>query len=454
MTFKSNLVNMVSGKVIEGVFALHKPPGISSAQALRDLQKHFNPSKLFKPWLQDEQNKRGCENSNQRNRRKMKIVQVKIGHGGTLDPMATGVLIAGVGKGTKVLTSFLQCTKAYETVVLFGAATDTYDVTGKVLKRGPTEHITKELIEEQLGAFRGKIMQRPPIYSALKMDGKPLYEYARQGLPIPRKIEKRPVEVVEIELVEFMASGTHSYALPTEEASAAEKEIGDAFQAASMEEITGKEQPIQTKTTKEPAESKKRKVDESEDDLVTERPTSKKANVDSTDAPMMSGGLQNTPKPESPPAARIRMTVTSGFYVRALAFDLGQAIGSQGAMAELVRTRQGKFELGKNVLEYSELAKGEDVWGPQVEAMLEEWTKNYNPFAPESAYLGETSKKTESAATQGDSASGPQVHTVEKIVSVEKDAKVEDAAKEDQHAREPENDTIDSDAEAREAQAI
>lgn len=69
------------------------------------------------------------------------------------------------------------------------------------------------------------------------------------------------------------------------------------------------------------------------------------------------------------------MTVTSGFYVRSLCHDLGAAVGSLGLMAALVRTRQGDFELGKNVLEYNDLKKGEEMWGPKVKGMLEEWSK-------------------------------------------------------------------------------
>jgi len=68
------------------------------------------------------------------------------------------------------------------------------------------------------------------------------------------------------------------------------------------------------------------------------------------------------------------MTVTSGFYVRSLCHDLGAAVGSLGVMASLVRTRQGEFELGKNVFEYEDLAKGEDHWMPQIQQMLENWT--------------------------------------------------------------------------------
>ena len=111
-------------------------------------------------------------------RKRQQEPKVKLGHGGTLDPLATGVLIVGVGSGTKALNQFLACTKTYETVVLFGAATDSYDVTGKVVAKAPFAHLTRTKVEEALAQFKGKIRQRPPIFSALKVKGKPLYEYA------------------------------------------------------------------------------------------------------------------------------------------------------------------------------------------------------------------------------------------------------------------------------------
>lgn len=296
--------------------------------------------------------------------------------------MATGVLIAGVGKGTKVLQSFLDCTKTYETVVLFGASTDSYDRVGKILKRAPYQHITQEMVEKALGQFRGKIMQLPPLYSALKMNGKPLYEYARQGKEIPREIEKRAVEVKELELLEWMEGGKHKHMWPAEEAGKAEKDVA--------ENLWRQEKDVDAKggvLAESNLQTKKRKLEEGQDELVTERPVSKRRTSAAAEDAIMSGGLQSpefkegkkeartdaSSKEVGPPAARIRMTVTSGFYVRSLCHDLGEAVGSQAMMAELIRTRQGQFELGQNVLEYGDLRKGEDVWGPKVEAMLDTW---------------------------------------------------------------------------------
>lgn len=302
--------------------------------------------------------------------------------------MATGVLTIGVGKGTKVLQSFIECTKTYDAVVVFGGQTDTYDTTGKIITRGPYEHITKEMIEEALSPFRGKIEQMPPLYSALKMNGKPLYEYAREGKELPRAIEKRSVEVKELELLDFYPSGTHEYKLPVEEAGEAEVKLANAVWKIEADQ-EGK--PVEANAE----ESKKRKA--SEDDLVLDAPVPKVAKTEVGETPRMSGALPadtaesiETPTKSEvpvagPPAARLRMTVTSGFYVRSLCHDLGQALGSQACMAELVRTRQGQFELGKNTLELTDFQAGEEVWGPKLEKILDAWSGEYRPFAGSTA---------------------------------------------------------------------
>ncbi|TVY12742.1 putative tRNA pseudouridine synthase, partial [Lachnellula arida] len=309
---------MTQGKVMEGVFAINKPTGLSSAQVLRDLQKHFNPSTLFAPWISVEKGRRAREKHNQRQRRREKKVQVKIGHGGTLDPLATGVLIAGVGKGTKALQDFLTCTKQYEAVVLFGASTDTYDRVGKVLRTAPYEHVTREVVEGALAQFRGKFMQLPPLFSALKMNGKPLYEYAREGKPIPREIERRPVEVLELELVEWMEPGTHAHQAPSETGSHAEINLANSLWSqekilpggsspspspSPSKEVKKEEAEVKEETTEtEDLESRKRKLSSEQDELILERPVSKhqKSSEEEKDTAIMSGGLA-APSAESPP---------------------------------------------------------------------------------------------------------------------------------------------------------
>lgn len=317
--------------------------------------------------------------------------------------MATGVLIVGVGRGTKQLQSFLGCTKTYEASVLFGAATDTYDVLGKVLSRAPYLHVTRGRVEEALTKFRGSIEQRPPLYSALRMDGKRLYEYAREGKEVPREIKARPVKTEALEIREWLPSGSHAYRWPDEEAEAEEKTVAEEVLhiGASAEAADNDTQNCNTSPTLESHQGTKRGRESEDEDsaVISSIPPMKRR--ETSPAPLMSGAIQGpsevqgtnsedttnrtavTPKtlgnplqPSGPPAAKLSMTVTSGFYVRSLCHDLGQAVGSLGMMSELVRTRQADFELGHNVLEYEDFFKGEDVWAPNVEQMLVDWQKS------------------------------------------------------------------------------
>lgn len=124
---------------------------------------------------------------------------IKVGHGGTLDPLAEGVLVIGVGHGTKLMDTYLAGSKAYEAVALLGSETDTYDSTGNVTEALDCTHVTMDKINQALPQFRGDILQVPPMYSALKRDGKKLYELAREGIEVER--EARPVSVYALELL-------------------------------------------------------------------------------------------------------------------------------------------------------------------------------------------------------------------------------------------------------------
>ncbi|KAH7382369.1 tRNA pseudouridine synthase B [Phaeosphaeria sp. MPI-PUGE-AT-0046c] len=281
------------GEIIEGVFAVAKPALVSSADVLLKLQATFAPSKTFAPLLQS-QPKRPSKSDDQ---------VFKMGHGGTLDPLASGVLIVGIGRGTKHLNRYLACTKTYETVVLFGASTDTYDCTGVIDERAPYEHVTRELVEERLAQFRGKISQMPPIYSALKINGVKACEYARQGKELPRELEAREMMVDECTLLEWYTGGEHDF-----------------------------------------------------NTLLDERLV-------------------------QAPAGRFRLSVSSGFYVRSFAHDLGVACASRSHMASLLRTRQADYASKSDraskhfiaAITYDELDAGEDVWSAKLKPQLQAW---------------------------------------------------------------------------------
>lgn len=123
----------------------------------------------------------------------------RIGHGGTLDPMATGVLPVFVGRATRAVEFFEHAEKTYETVLRFGITTDTEDMTGTVLTEENVS-FTEEKLQETLEAFRGEILQIPPMYSALKVNGQKLCDLARKGKTVER--QPRPITIHELTLVE------------------------------------------------------------------------------------------------------------------------------------------------------------------------------------------------------------------------------------------------------------
>lgn len=156
---------------IDGVLLLDKPAGLSSNDALIRAKRIFNAKKA--------------------------------GHTGTLDPFATGLLPLCFGEATKFSQDLLDADKTYETVVHLGVQTTTGDTEGEPMRTGEVTGVTENGIEMVLSRFRGDILQVPPMYSALKRDGKPLYEYARAGIELER--EARPVTIHELVLLDYSA---------------------------------------------------------------------------------------------------------------------------------------------------------------------------------------------------------------------------------------------------------
>ena len=129
--------------------------------------------------------------------------QKKIGHTGTLDPDAQGVLPVCLGKATKLCDMLTDKSKTYEAVLLLGICTDTQDISGKILKKKSTEDLTEEMVLDCIQGYIGEYEQLPPMYSALKVNGKKLYELAREGIEIerkPRKVTIYNIHVDEIHL--------------------------------------------------------------------------------------------------------------------------------------------------------------------------------------------------------------------------------------------------------------
>lgn len=163
-----NRPNKPLRRKVDGVLLLDKPGGMTSNGALQSARRLFNAAKG--------------------------------GHTGTLDPMATGLLPLCFGEATKFAGALLTADKRYEATVRLGVRTDTGDADGQMLETRPVA-ATREQVEAVLARFTGDIMQVPPMHSALKRDGKPLYEYARKGIELER--QPRPVTIHALELRAF-----------------------------------------------------------------------------------------------------------------------------------------------------------------------------------------------------------------------------------------------------------
>ncbi|VAW59992.1 tRNA pseudouridine(55) synthase [hydrothermal vent metagenome] len=157
------------GRAVHGVLLLDKPLKISSNHALQKVKRLFNAAKA--------------------------------GHTGSLDPLASGMLPICLGEATKISAFLLDADKTYRFKCRLGEKTTTGDAEGEVIESRPYEHIQQQDIEKHLTLLRGDIMQVPPMYSALKQDGKRLYDLARQGIEVARK--PRPVSIYSLEILSF-----------------------------------------------------------------------------------------------------------------------------------------------------------------------------------------------------------------------------------------------------------
>lgn len=156
-------------QILNGIICVDKPKGITSFDVVRKLKKILK--------------------------------EKKIGHTGTLDPLATGVMILCIGKGTKLVQDLEGKNKNYIAEFQLGFKTDTYDIEGKITEKKEFDSVSLEELENVLNLFKGEIEQEPPMYSALKQNGKRLYELARKGIVVERK--KRKVNILEISVLEF-----------------------------------------------------------------------------------------------------------------------------------------------------------------------------------------------------------------------------------------------------------
>ena len=204
------------------------------------------------------------------------VKKLKVGHAGTLDPLATGVLIICTGKSTKRIDELQAHTKEYVATLKLGATTPSFDMETAEDATFPTEHITRQLVEEKLKNFIGRIEQVPPTFSAVKVDGKRAFKYARQGEEV--ELKAKVLVIDELEILHF--------GMVTNESNGAEE-------ADARERIR----------------------------------------------------YQSDNLSDSHLSLTLRVVCSKGTYIRALARDIGETLGSGAYLTGLVRTRIGEYKI-------------------------------------------------------------------------------------------------------------
>ncbi len=201
--------------------------------------------------------------------RRLGVKKIKVGHAGTLDPLATGVMILCTGKATKMIEHLQAGVKEYIATIRLGATTPSFDLETEIDATYPTDHITRELVERTLERFKGRIEQVPPAFSAIKVDGKRAYHLARKGVDV--ELKPKVLVIDEIELLDY-----------------------------------------------------------------------------------------------SPEEIKVRVVCSKGTYIRALARDIGQALGSGGHLTALRRTRVGDYSIDSclTVEQAAELIKTTEIEMP------------------------------------------------------------------------------------------
>ncbi|KAF9544939.1 hypothetical protein EC957_011564 [Mortierella hygrophila] len=321
---------------LTGLFAVNKPTGITSTTILDRLQhvcKRNQSHPLVKGVLEVDGSKRA-----------QKRGLVKIGHGGTLDPLARGIVVVGMGTGCKKLHNMSGSSKVYIAEARLGYSSTTLDSTGSLVDQKPTNHITKERLLDALQAFKGEISQTPPLYSALNMDGKRLYDYAREGIPLPREIPSRKVQIHGLDLLSYPDEVTvtdpclqaFGFQLDTDssDASVSDSSVVNSYDNATL---SGDEDD------KNAAGSNDDLKNGIQEEQNTFRP--KKFSDPTLTDP------NHIPIP--PPTIgdkslyfHIRVHCSSGTYIRTLIADIASHLGTVGLMTDLLRVEQSGYRLG------------------------------------------------------------------------------------------------------------
>ena len=233
--------------------------------------------------------------------RRLGVKKLKVGHAGTLDPLASGVMIICTGKATKQIDQLQAGTKEYIATLRLGCTTPSFDAEHPVDATFPTSHITREAVLEALEKFKGSIWQVPPVYSACKVEGRRAFDYVRQGEEVELKAKELVIDEIELLDLHLPEQGIVS--------PKAEEILSTVRESVDIKAFGRRKQLLE-------------------------------------DAEIASASLQEqTETSEETPYLTIRVVCSKGTYIRALARDIGQALQSGAYLIGLRRTRVGDFHV-------------------------------------------------------------------------------------------------------------
>ncbi len=254
--------------------------------------------------------------------RRLGIKKLKVGHAGTLDPMASGVMIICTGKATKQIDQLQAGTKEYIATLRLGCTTPSFDAEHPIDQTYPTSHITRERVMEALSRFKGSIWQVPPVYSACKVEGRRAFDYVRQGEEVELKAKELVIDEIELLDLHLPEQGILSTLAPEVALMAREGvDIKDFSRRKQRVEDLG----IIPRKQAEDGEAQNPETD-------SPQPASKAV----ADAEV---------NPDTLSYMTIRVVCSKGTYIRALARDIGEALQSGAYLIGLRRTRVGKYHV-------------------------------------------------------------------------------------------------------------
>ena len=252
--------------------------------------------------------------------RRLGIKKLKVGHAGTLDPLASGVMIICTGKATKQIDQLQAGTKEYIATLRLGCTTPSFDAEHPVDATFPTSHITREAVMAALEKFKGSIWQVPPVYSACKVEGRRAFDYVRQGEEVELKAKELVIDEIELLDLHLPEQGIIS--------PKAEDIVSGVRNGIDIKEYGRRKQSIEDLGLVPFGKAEKQdQKDEPAEDVMSQSEIKEDLSTDRV------------------PYLTIRVVCSKGTYIRALARDIGQALQSGAYLIGLRRTRVGDFRV-------------------------------------------------------------------------------------------------------------